>query len=300
VIEPSTVVIVGATAVGKSAAALALADCQEIEIINADSMQGYVGMDIGTAKPSVEQQATVRHHVIDVWPHSRDISVVEFRDAARSAISAVRARGVTPVVVGGSWLYVQAILDDLTFPPTDPDLRVFWEDQLQERGVASLHAELGLKDPAAAESILPNNARRIVRALEVVDLQGSFAAQLPEPKPWCEAYWFGVDMERKHIDDRIGLRVDQMWRSGFVDEVRELSVMGFGRTSAQALGYAQILRQLAGEISEAEAIETTVRATQRFARRQQRRFAQDSRIEWLNGQSGPAEVARIMRQRIAT
>lgn len=294
------IAVVGPTAAGKSAVAIELAQHLGVEIINADSMQGYRGMDIGTAKPTRAQRDHIPHHVIDAWPHHRDISVVEFRDAARAAIDEVLAHGRTPVIVGGSWLYVQAIVDDFHFPPTDPTVRAAWEKRLETDGVAVLYAQLEKLDPAAAAAILPNNARRIVRALEVIELQGSFTATLPSPTPWRPAAWFGLDLSRPDLDARIRARVDAMWDAGFVDEVALLATDGFSRTAGKALGYAQILTMLAGECTEGEAKEMTVRATQRFARRQQRRFRQDERIHWLDAELLPAELAADIAQRTAT
>jgi tRNA dimethylallyltransferase len=281
------VTIIGPTAVGKSALALEVAELMGGEIVNADSMQGYLGMDIGTAKPSAAERQRVPHHVIDVWDPIREISVVEFRDRARSAIEEIQARGRVPIVVGGSWLYVQAIVDEMDFPPTDPLVRRRWEEELRRRGSIALHDELRRRDPLAAAEITPTNARRIVRALEVVELTGSFTARLPEARSWRTTRWIGLDIDRGELDERIRDRVARMWRSGFVEEVAGLTL---GRTAGKALGYQQIRNLLAGEVDEPTAIEDTIVTTRRFARRQQRRFRADARVTWLPAGVDAADV----------
>lgn len=286
----SVLALVGPTAVGKSRVALQLAERLDAEIVNADSMQGYIGMDIGTAKPSREDRQRVPHHVIDVWSPAQEISVVEFRDQARAAIADIHSRGRSAIVVGGSWLYVMAILDEIDFPPTDSQVRDRWQRELDRLGSHALHVRLAEVDPEAAAAIAPSNGRRLVRALEVVELTGSFTATLPTPTPWRETTWWGLDAPREHLDERIRRRVDAMWEAGFVEEVKRVKREGFAATAAKALGYAQILRLLTGEIDETTAREETVQGTIRFARRQQRRFAQDARIHWLTG-SDPVEIA---------
>ncbi len=190
--DPARIItVVGPTAVGKSSLALDLATRIDADIVNADSMQGYIGMDIGTAKPTIEERTRVRHHCVDAWSPTDEITVVEFRDAARVAITGILERGRTPIVVGGSWLYVQAIVDEMDFPPTDPDVRSRWEDELVQVGPHALHDRLREVDPQAAADIDPGNARRIVRALEVVELTGSFTARLPQPTPWHPTTWLG-------------------------------------------------------------------------------------------------------------
>lgn len=293
----SVLAIVGPTAVGKSRVALQLAERLDAEIVNADSMQGYIGMDVGTAKPSREDRQRVPHHVIDVWSPTQEISVVEFRDQARAAITDIHSRGRSAIVVGGSWLYVMAILDEMDFPPTDSQVRDRWQRELDRLGSHALHDRLAEVDPEAAAAIAPSNGRRMVRALEVVELTGSFTATLPTPTPWRETTWWGLDAPREHLDERIRRRVDAMWEAGFVGEVKRVKQVGFGATAAKALGYAQILRLLTGEIDETTAREETVQGTIRFARRQQRRFAQDARIHWLTGPD-PVEIA--LRQSSST
>jgi tRNA dimethylallyltransferase len=184
------------------------------------------------------------------------------------------------VIVGGSWLYVQAILDEMDFPGTDPQVRARLEEDLVESGPEAMHARLAAVDPEAAAAILPTNGRRIVRALEVVELQGSFTARLPEPRPWREARWIGLSCDRLVLDSRIAARVDRMWELGLVDEVRSLSGR-MGRTASGALGYRQVLEALQGDSDLASARQHTIDGTRRFARRQERRFRQDTRVQWV-------------------
>jgi len=286
------IALIGPTAAGKSALAVELAALIDGEVINADSMQGYIGMDIGTAKVPLADRQGIPHHVIDVWEPTVEISVVEFRDAARAAIEDVQGRGRVPIVVGGSWLYVQAIVDELDFPPTDPQVRKKWQDELERVGSIGLHEELERRDPASAAAILPGNGRRIVRALEVIELTGSFTATLPEPVSWRPTLWWGIDAPRHLLDERISKRVDDMWQAGFVDEVRSLRESGIGRTASKALGYSQILDLLEGKSDEAHARANTVVTTVKFARRQRRRFRADTRITWWSG----SEMAVRMSQ----
>lgn len=277
--------VVGPTAAGKSDLAVALAARLRAEVVNADSMQVYRGMDIGTAKLPVAERHGVPHHVVDVLDIQETATVAEFQQRARAAIADCHRRGVLPVVVGGSALYVRAILDRFEFPGTDPDLRRRLESELDEVGAEALHRKLAEVDPAAAAGILPSNTRRVVRALEVVELTGrSFTATLPaHDYAFARACQVGLDVPREVLDQRIRLRVDAMWEAGFVAEVRRLEEAGLreGRTASRALGYAQVLDHLAGECTEQEAKETTVRATRRFARRQDSWFRRDPRIHWL-------------------
>ena len=280
--------IVGPTASGKSALAVAVAQRlsaygRGAQVVGTDSMQAYVGMDIGTATPTIADQGGVAHHMIDVWPAGHDLSVAEFQAAARAAIDVVSAGGDLPVVVGGSGLYVYAVLDDLRFPGTDPAVRARWDAELDRVGPEALHARLAERDPAAAAAILPSNGRRIVRALEVIELTGEpFVAQLPDPVDVYDTVRVGLDIPRDVLDVRISSRVDAMFDAGFVDEVRALVTDGpLSRTAARALGYQQVLALLAGDCDEAAARQATVDATRRFARRQQRWFRRDRRIRWL-------------------
>jgi tRNA dimethylallyltransferase len=255
------------------------------EIVGTDSMQVYRGMDIGTATPTVSEMGGVPHHMIDVWEPAHAVTVAEFQQVARAAIDGVLAREGVPVVVGGSGLYVSAVLDDLRFPGTDPQLRARLEAELATEGAQALHRRLADVDPDAAAAILPTNGRRIVRALEVIELTGEpFVATLPAPTAVYPAVRVGLDVPRDELDARIAARVDQMWALGFVDEVRTLAEKGLAgtATAARALGYQQVLGFLAGECSEGEARQQTIDGTRRFARRQQRWFRRDPRITWLS------------------
>jgi tRNA dimethylallyltransferase len=282
---PRVVAVVGATAAGKSDLAVALARELGGEVVNTDSMQLYRGMDIGTAKLTLAERQGVPHHLLDVWDVTVTASVAEYQRMARETVNSLFARGRTPVLVGGSGLYVRAAVDDLEFPGTDPEVRARLEADLAELGSGALHARLAALDPAAAEAILPSNGRRIVRALEVVEITGRpFTANLPGHSSVYDVVQIGVRMPRPQLDERIALRVDLMWQGGLVDEVRTLEAAGLreGRTASRALGYQQVLAQLAGECEEAEARAETVRATRRFARRQESWFRRDPRVHWLD------------------
>jgi len=295
--HPSVVAVVGPTAAGKSDLAVDLAERLGGEVVNGDSMQIYRGMDVGTAKLTPAQRRGIPHHLLDVLDVTEPATVAQFQRWARAAIDDCRNRGRTPVLVGGSALYVRAVLDRFDFPGTDPDLRARLEDDLAEQGPQRMHATLAEADPAAAAQILPSNGRRIVRALEVIRLTGRpFAATLPERTYFYDRVCqIGVDVPRPVLDQRIALRVDQMWAAGLVQEVRRLEEVGLrrGRTASRALGYAQVLRHLAGEIDEDEARERTVSATRRFARRQDAWFRKDPRIGWLP-YDDPALLARAL------
>jgi tRNA dimethylallyltransferase len=277
--------VVGATAAGKSELALSLAERLGGEIINTDSMQIYKGMDIGTAKLPVAERRGIPHHLLDLLEPSEPVTVAEFQQWAREAIADCHQRGVLPVLVGGSALYTRAILDVFEFPGTDPVLREKWERRLGEVGAPALHEELRALDPASAEQVLPSNSRRIVRALEVIELTGRpFTASLPQHTYYYSgAQQIGVSIDRPTLDARIAARVEQMWAAGFVEEVRGLLDHGLAesRTASRALGYSQILRHLAGEITEADAKEQTITGTRRFARRQDSWFLKDPRISWV-------------------
>ncbi len=279
------VAVVGATAVGKSDLGLALAGALGGEVVNADSMQLYRGMDIGTAKLSEAEQGAVVHHVLDVWDVTDEANVADYQRMARAAFAAVRSRGAVPVLVGGSGLYVRAALDRLDFPGTAPEVRARLEAELAADGPGALHARLAAVDPAAALAILPSNARRVVRALEVGELTGRpFTASLPEHVYEVPAVQIGLTLPRPVLDERIARRVDRMWERGLVEEVRRLVGAGLrdGRTASRALGYAQVLRHLAGEWTAEQARDETVRATRRFVRRQESWFRRDPRIRWLD------------------
>jgi tRNA dimethylallyltransferase len=291
------VAVVGPTAAGKSELAVELALAVGGEIVNADSMQLYRGMDIGTAKLTANERKGVPHHLLDVLDVTEPATVAEFQQLARSVIGDCLDRGVPPIVVGGSALYIRAVLDRFEFPGTDPGLRRRLGSELAVLGPAALHDRLRETDPVAAATILPTNGRRIVRALEVIELSGRpYSASLPAKQyAYDEVVQIGVEVPRDELDARIAARVDRMWRSGFVDEVRRLEARGLrsGHTASRALGYAQVLRFLAGEWTEAHARAETIRATRRFARRQDSWFGKDDRIRWL-GYHDPDLVARAV------
>ncbi len=285
--------VVGPTAAGKSELSLLLARLLDGEVVNADSMQLYRGMDIGTAKLAVAERAGVPHHLLDVWDISEPASVSEYQRLVRLAIADIHRRGRIPILAGGSGLYVRAAIDNLDFPGTDPRLRERLEDELARLGPAVLHARLAGLDPSAAAAILPGNGRRIVRALEVTELPGRpFSATLPQYQSVYDVVQVGLDVPRAELDRRIAGRVLRMWRAGLVDEVRGLADAGLrdGRTASRALGYAQVLRFLAGECTEEEAAAQTARATRRFARRQESWFRRDPRVRWLAADGLAADV----------
>jgi tRNA dimethylallyltransferase len=283
---PGVVAVVGPTAAGKSALSIALAHALGGEVVNADSMQLYRGMDIGTAKLTADEREGVAHHVLDVWEVSEPASVAAYQELARAAVDDIVARGRVPLLVGGSGLYLRAVLEEFEFPGTDPAIRERLELELAAAGPAPLHARLLTLDEPAATKILPSNGRRIVRALEVIELTGApFTAALPSPTPYYPSVQLGVDRETEALDRRIAERVDLMWAAGLVDEVRGLDGLREGRTASRALGYQQALAQLDGELTEEQAVEETVRATRRFVRRQRSWFRRDPRITWLDGAS---------------
>ena len=282
---PPVVAVVGPTASGKSDLGVALAEALHGEVINADSMQLYTGMDVGTAKLTMAERHGVPHHLLDIWPVTRTANVAEYQTLARVETDRLLARGKPPVFVGGSGLYLRGALDEFEFPGTDGALRERLEAELADVGPYALHQRLAAHDPRAAATILPSNGRRIVRALEVIELTGGlFTATLPEHTDhYPHTVHLGLDIDRPALDERIALRVDRMWKAGFVQEVRDLLPQGLrdGLTASRALGYAQVLRFLAGEWTEEQAKEETVRATKRFARRQDSWFRRDPRVHWL-------------------
>ncbi|MDR2988369.1 MAG: tRNA (adenosine(37)-N6)-dimethylallyltransferase MiaA [Nocardiopsaceae bacterium] len=297
-LELPVVAVVGATAAGKSELSLRLAAALDGEVINADSMQLYRGMDIGTGKLTAAERGDVPHHLLDIWDVTETASVSEYQRLARAVIADVQARGRTAILVGGSGLYIRAAIDNLEFPGTDPVLRARLEGELTALGAAALHAKLASADPAAAAAILPSNGRRIVRALEVIELSGRpFSATLPAYDAVLRAVQIGLAIPRSRLDERIASRVRRMFSDGLVDEVRRLADpatqgggLRAGLTASRALGYAQVLRHLDGDWPEAEAEEETVRATRRFARRQESWFRRDPRVRWLDG-TGPVPTA---------
>jgi tRNA dimethylallyltransferase len=284
--------VVGATASGKSSLAIELARALGGEIVNADSMQLYQGMDIGTAKEPEWAWRGVPHHLLDIWPVTQGANVADYQKLARAAIDEITARGRVPILAGGSGLYIRAALDDLDFPGTDPVARDRLERELTDLGAPALHARLAGLDPAAAAAILPSNGRRIVRALEVIEVSGRpFTATMPSYGQNRPAVQLGLLLPRPELDQRIATRVDRMWQAGLESEVRNLAAQGLrdGRTASRALGYQQILRHLDGEWTLEEARLETIKATRRFARRQESWFRRDPRVRWLDA-SQPAEA----------
>jgi len=280
------IVICGATATGKSDIAIEVAQSIGGEIINADSMQLYRGMDIGTAKLALAERGGIEHHLLDVLDVNQDSTVAWYQDQARTVITEIHGRGKDAVVVGGTGLYIKAILDDLNFPDTDPEVRAKLEAEAVEFGAASLFQRLEQLDPAAALAIDQANTRRIIRALEVIEITGQpFTANLPreDSSRYPDAMQFGLVMDRDHLRERIDLRVDRMWERGFVAEVDQLITQGIkdGSTAQRALGYAQIISMRNGLMSEDEAKEDTKRASRQYARRQETWFSRDIRIQWV-------------------
>jgi tRNA dimethylallyltransferase len=295
--RPRVVAVVGPTAAGKTELSLDLAEAIGGEVVNTDAMQVYRGMDIGTAKLPPAERRGIPHHLLDVLDVREQASVAEFQTLARAVIDDCRSRNTVPVLVGGSALYTRAVLDRFEFPGTDPSIRARLEDELAERGPAELHQRLARVDPAAADKILPGNSRRVVRALEVVELTGRpFTASLPRQEyVYPDAVQVGVDIPRPVLDARIEERVRWMWDAGLVEEVRRLAAAGLreGRTANRALGYQQVLAFLDGTITEDEAFTATVSGTRRFARRQDSWFRKDPRITWVRWDD-PARVERAL------
>jgi tRNA dimethylallyltransferase len=281
-------VLSGPTATGKSELAVALASRLDAEVINADSMQLYLGMDIGTAKLTAAERGGIVHHLLDVWPLTKSAAVAEYQSLARTAIDQIRGRGRIPILVGGSGLYLRAAVDRLDFPGESPELRTRLNAELDRYGPLELHRRLTEADPVAAAAILPGNGRRIVRALEVIELTGGpFIARMPGFESIYPCLHLGLD--RPDLADRVRLRVDRMLELGLLDEVRQLLPAGLrdSPTAGKALGYQQLLQvldddgNLCGDL--AEAAEATVRGTWRFVRRQRSWFRRDPRISWLDG-----------------
>ena len=279
------IVIVGTTAVGKTDLSLEVAKAFNAEIINADSMQLYKGMDIGTAKLPVDQRQGITHHMLDVLDVTTTASVSDYQKSARPIIQSLAAQGKRSVVVGGSGLFIQGLLEDMQFPEVDHALRDELQRQADELGAAAMYQMLVEADPAAAANVAPENTRRVIRALEVIELTGSAPItelkELPEVIPSIR---IGLRRDRSELDPRIEKRVELMWAQGFVEEVEQLEKVGLrdGVTARKALGYAQILDYLAGELTLAQAKEQTIFATRRYARRQDSWFNRDAKIHWLD------------------
>lgn len=287
------VAVVGPTATGKSDLALDLAcalggsvrGAPPAEIVNADAFQLYAGMDIGTAKVPLTERRGLVHHQLDVLDVSEDASVAEYQHQARADLDAIADRGGRPVVVGGSGLYLRALLDDMTFPGTDPAVRAALEQRAEAAGTRALYDELVARDPAAAAAIQPRNTRRVVRALEVIELTGlPYTANLPRQEYVRPTVQIGLDVSRDVLDDKVARRVDRMVEAGLVAEVRALAER-LGRTAARAVGYAEVLRALAGETTLDQAYADIVVHTRRLARKQMGWFGRDPRVHWLQASS---------------
>jgi tRNA dimethylallyltransferase len=294
-----TIVICGATATGKSDLAVELAREIDGEIVNADSMQIYRGMDIGTAKLTQPERKGVVHHLLDVLDVTEDATVAWYQELARSTISQIHDRGKAAIIVGGTGLYIKAILDDLNFPNTDAEIRQRLTEEAKEFGIVKLFERLQQLDPAAASAIDIQNERRVIRALEVIEITGApFTANLPREgsSRYPGALQFGLVMDRAILGERVAARIDRMWQAGFVDEVDRLIDGGIetATTARRALGYAQIIRMRNGEITEEMAVEDTKRATRQYVRRQETWFSRDARINWIS----PSEprLQRVLMQ----
>ena len=284
------IVIGGATATGKSDLAVDLAERIGAQIINADSMQLYRGMDIGTAKLTMDERHGIVHHMLDLIEVSTDANVSWYQGEARAQIDELLEQSIPVIVVGGTGLYIKAILDDLNFPDTDPVVRAKLEVEAENIGGDALHRRLGILDPAAAAAIPKENIRRVIRALEVIEITGKpFTANLPRENStrYPQALQFGLNVDRNDLDARVDLRVDRMFERGLVDEVETLIGKGMleARTARAALGYAQVIAMRAGDISAADAITLTKLATRQYIRRQETWFRRDQRITWLEADS---------------
>lgn len=301
-VADKVLVVLGPTGVGKSALSLGLAHALDGEIVNADSMQLYRGMDIGTAKLLPDEREGIAHHVIDVWNLDHVATVAEYQRLARASIAEIHGRGRVPILVGGSGLYINSAVDDMNFPGTDPQVRQRWEAELDRIGPEALHEVLVSRDPVAAARMEPRNGRRIVRALEVIEITGEpYNAGLGVPGEYLPTVRIGLRRSRPELDELIAQRVDQMWNQGWVDEVRQLLERGLGEapTASRALGYAQITAYLAGESDELTARELTTTATRRFVRRQHSWFDRDSRITWIDLSGQGSQSTDVVRQALS-
>ncbi len=297
------IIICGATATGKSDLAVKIAEEIKAEVINADSMQLYKGMDIGTAKLSVQERRGIPHHLLDVVDVKTDVTVSWYQELARAKIDELRNAGKSVVVVGGTGFYIKAILDDLNFPETDPEVREKLNQEAEQIGGDAMHQRLAKLDPAASLAIPKENVRRVVRALEVIEITGEpFTAILPreDSTKYPDAMQFGLAMDRESLDIRIDSRVRKMWDLGFIDEVEGLIDQGIleGKTAQAAIGYAQIIRMKHGTMTQEEAVEDTARSTRQYARRQETWFSRDLRINWLSATSNLSERKATVLQAI--
>ena len=295
----SLILICGATATGKSDLAVALAQQIKAEVINADSMQLYKGMDIGTAKLSLAERSGVNHHLIDVLDIKEEANVSWYQSLAREKIDELIGAGKKVVVVGGTGLYIKSILDDLNFPDTDPVIRQKITDEAEKVGNEVMHQRLAKLDPAAALAIPKENIRRIIRALEVIELTGKpFTANLPrqESSKYPSAKQFGLVLDRDNLDEKIDKRVEQMWAKGFAREVLQLMNQGLAQatTAKMALGYSQIMSYLNGECDEEFAKAETKRVTRAYARRQETWFSRDERINWLAPATKQVQLEKVL------
>jgi tRNA dimethylallyltransferase len=295
----SLIIVCGATATGKSELAVSLAKEINAEVVNADSMQVYRGMDIGTAKLTNEERGGIAHHLIDVLDIKDEANVAWYQQIAREKIDQILITGKSVVVVGGTGLYIKAILDDLNFPDTDPEVRQKITDQAEKLGNDVMHERLAKLDPAAALAIPKENIRRVIRALEVIELTGKpFTANLPrqESSKYPDAKQFGLVLDRGNLDEKIDKRVEDMWAKGFAREVSTLMTKGLEQsgTAKKALGYMQIMNCLNGESDEAFAKEETKRVTRAYARRQETWFSRDERIKWLAPESNAARLEKLL------
>ena len=296
------IAVVGPTGAGKSALAIEIAKHiiakgGQAEIINCDSMQFYKGMDVGTAKLTLDERQGITHHLFDFLEITDESTAAEYQQIARPLILELQAKGVTPILVGGSMLYVAAVLNRFEFPARDEELRAKLEQDLLDLGPHEMHRRLKELDPVAASRIIPENGRRSVRAIEIVTLTGEpFAAALPEvPEDWQPVLEIGINGDREDLRVRLEARVHRMWQQGLIEEVKSLEAKGIrdGKTSSVAIGYAQALKQIDGEMTEAEAIADTVRLTQKYARRQMSWFRRDQRIHWLDYQDSEATAKAL-------
>ncbi len=301
-VRPRVIAIVGATATGKSAVALRVAQEVGGEVINADSMQFYRGMDIGTAKLSLAERRGIPHHQMDTLDITEDATVAGYQESARADADAIHARGKRAIAVGGSGLYLRALLDHFEFQPTDPAVRARLEARAVAEGPGALYRELAAVDPVAAAAIQPQNTKRIVRALEVIEITGAaYASSLPRHEYEIPALQVGIRAPYDVLDPRIERRVDSMWQAGLVDEVRNLAGRGLrdGVTARRAVGYAEVLRLLDGEVTEQEAQDLVKQHTRRLARRQLRWFAPDPRVVWVDGPVDDDDVVRAAHDVLA-